>query len=90
MELCEVLYNFTKENDDEIELKVGQIIEIISKEQEDPGWWKGIVDGRVGIFPENFVQIIKSRTCSPSDSICETFIAACMTADSPTLLYISM
>ena len=81
MELCEVLYNFTKENEDEIELKPGQIIEIISKHQEDPGWWKGIVDGRVGIFPENFVRIIKSRACSPSDSIRETFIAACMTAD---------
>ena len=69
MELCEVLYSFTKENDDEIELKPGQIIEIISKHQDDPGWRKGILDGRVGIFPENFAApTVPLTLCERVDS----------------------
>ena len=31
---------------------------IPSKEVEDDGWWKGELDGAVGVFPENFVRLI--------------------------------
>ena len=30
---------------------------IPSKEVEDGGWWKGELDGTVGVFPENFVRL---------------------------------
>ena len=35
------------------------MIQIISKDLEDPGWWKGRLNGRVGVFPDNFVKIVK-------------------------------
>ena len=38
------------------------MITIITKDCEDKGWWKGELDGRVGVFPDNFVKIIKSGT----------------------------
>jgi hypothetical protein len=39
-------------------LEEGQIINVITKEVEDKGWWKGEVDGRVGVFPDNFVKLV--------------------------------
>ena len=41
---------------------IGQVIQIISKDLEDPGWWKGRLNGRVGVFPDNFVKIVKNVT----------------------------
>ena len=35
-----------------------QIVQVISKEVEDKGWWKGEIDGRTGVFPDNFVKLI--------------------------------
>jgi hypothetical protein len=29
-----------------------------SKDAEDPGWWKGELNGKVGVFPDNFVEIM--------------------------------
>ena len=26
------------------------------------GWWKGEVDGKVGVFPDNFVKLIVTNT----------------------------
>ncbi len=37
-----------------------QIINIVTKEVEDKGWWKGEIDGRVGVFPDNFVKLINT------------------------------
>ena len=34
------------------------MVTIITKEVEDAGWWKGELDGVVGVFPENFVKLI--------------------------------
>ena len=25
---------------------------------EDKGWWKGELDGKVGVFPDNFVKLL--------------------------------
>lgn len=30
----------------------------MSKTAEDKGWWKGQLNGKVGVFPENFVKLI--------------------------------
>ena len=62
MEKCEVTFPYKSVNDDELDLAPGQIITIISKNLEDPGWWKGRFNGKVGVFPDNFVKIIKSGT----------------------------
>ncbi|KHJ48597.1 SH3 domain protein [Trichuris suis] len=51
-------YAYTAENDDELTLKVGDVITVLSKECEDPGWWLGELNGAQGVFPDNFVSPI--------------------------------
>jgi SH3 domain-containing kinase-binding protein 1 len=43
-----------------LKLAVGEIIYILDKNLEDEGWWKGesISTGRIGVFPDNFVEEI--------------------------------
>ncbi len=53
-----MLFPYTALNEDELTLAEGQVITIISKEVEDKGWWKGELDGKVGVFPDNFVKIL--------------------------------
>ena len=35
----------------------GEIITIVSRVIEDGGWWRGELDGKVGVFPDNFVKV---------------------------------
>ncbi|KAK4337039.1 hypothetical protein RND71_043387 [Anisodus tanguticus] len=58
-EQAKVLFAYTAENDDELSIKEGDIINIISKKVEDKGWWKGELNGKIGVFPDNFVELIK-------------------------------
>lgn len=41
-------------------LNVGDIVTLINKDGQDPGWWKGEINGSIGVFPDNFVAIINS------------------------------
>ncbi|XP_053397839.1 CD2-associated protein-like isoform X6 [Mercenaria mercenaria] len=61
MEKAIVRYSYAAENEDELTLNEGEIINILDKELEDSGWWKGELSGRVGVFPDNFVEIIKEE-----------------------------
>jgi len=45
-------------NSDELSLAEGDIVTILSREVEDKGWWKGELKGKIGVFPDNFVQIM--------------------------------
>eukprot|EP00092_Neocalanus_flemingeri_P074822 GFUD01092586.1.p1 GENE.GFUD01092586.1~~GFUD01092586.1.p1 ORF type:complete len:418 (+),score=157.80 GFUD01092586.1:144-1397(+) len=58
-DLCEVVFPYEGINKDELTLRVGQVVTILTREVEDAGWWKGEVDGAVGVFPENFVRLIE-------------------------------
>jgi hypothetical protein len=53
---CRALYDFKAQQSGDLELHVGDIIEITH--QTDKDWWEGMVDGRVGIFPSNYVETI--------------------------------
>lgn len=53
---CEVLFPYSATLEDELELVVGETIEIV-REIED-GWWMGLKNGKVGAFPSNFVKEI--------------------------------
>ena len=55
---CEVVFSYQGIGKDELTLEVGQVVNIITKEAEDAGWWKGELDGVVGVFLENFVKLI--------------------------------
>ncbi|OTF80522.1 hypothetical protein BLA29_008875, partial [Euroglyphus maynei] len=64
-EQAKVLFRYDAQNDDELTIKEGDIITIISKENEDAGWWKGELNGRIALFPDNFVEIIKQPLPPP-------------------------
>uniref|UniRef100_A0A8C9R5Y5 Osteoclast-stimulating factor 1 n=1 Tax=Scleropages formosus TaxID=113540 RepID=A0A8C9R5Y5_SCLFO len=56
-ELCKVLFPYEAQNEDELSIKEGEIVTIISKECVDTGWWLGELKGRQGVFPDNFVKL---------------------------------
>ncbi|XP_064604049.1 uncharacterized protein LOC135469347 isoform X1 [Liolophura sinensis] len=49
-------FAYTPENDDELALEVGDVLEILKQEEE--GWWEGNLNGKVGMFPSNFVELL--------------------------------
>ncbi|NXT76970.1 CD2AP protein, partial [Zapornia atra] len=59
-EYCRTIYSYEGSND-ELSFKEGEIIQIISKDTGEPGWWRGELGGKEGVFPDNFaVQIQES------------------------------
>ncbi|XP_028130137.2 CD2-associated protein [Diabrotica virgifera virgifera] len=65
-QLCEATYPYKAQNEDEISFKEGDIITLISKDSQDPGWWQGELNGKTGFFPDNFVVLISSDNKSSS------------------------
>lgn len=57
-EQCRVIYPYKQANEDELDLREGDVITVINKDLPDKGWWKGELKGKVGVFPDNFVQIV--------------------------------
>lgn len=56
--LCTATYDYEGNGDDELSLRRGEIVEVLSKDSKisgDEGWWTGKIGARVGIFPANFV-----------------------------------
>ncbi|KAM6280017.1 CD2-associated protein isoform 1-T1 [Porphyrio hochstetteri] len=51
---CKVLFEYVPQNEDELELKLGDVIDI--SEEVEEGWWSGILNGKAGLFPSNFVK----------------------------------
>ncbi|XP_035805259.2 SH3 domain-containing kinase-binding protein 1 isoform X1 [Amphiprion ocellaris] len=58
-EQCKVLFPYEAQNEDELSIKEGEIINIITKECADAGWWMGEIGGRQGVFPDNFVKLLE-------------------------------
>ncbi|XP_012520097.1 PREDICTED: CD2-associated protein, partial [Propithecus coquereli] len=57
-EYCRTLFAYEGTNEDELTFKEGDIIHLISKDTGEAGWWKGELNGKEGVFPDNFaVQI---------------------------------
>ncbi|KFQ81699.1 CD2-associated protein, partial [Phoenicopterus ruber ruber] len=51
---CKVLFEYIPQNEDELELKLGDVIDI--HEEVEEGWWNGTLNGKTGLFPSNFVK----------------------------------
>ncbi|CAF0897395.1 unnamed protein product [Adineta steineri] len=65
MQKCQVLYDYTPQNPDELEIHVGDIINII--EMCDDGWYCGMMEKEnqgetmeFGTFPGNYVKLLPS------------------------------
>nr|XP_021385883.1 SH3 domain-containing protein 19 isoform X3 [Lonchura striata domestica] len=55
---AKALYDFHGENEDELSFKAGDMITELEPVDED--WMSGEILGKSGIFPKNFVQILKT------------------------------
>jgi hypothetical protein len=47
-------YDYIAQAPDELNLTKGDIVVVLEKEE---GWWKGELNGRVGVFPANVIII---------------------------------
>lgn len=53
------MYDYDAMGEDELSLHKGEVVEVLSKDSKisgDEGWWIGKIEGKVGIFPSNFVS----------------------------------
>ena len=53
------MYSYAGQHEDELAFNVGDIITLISKEEE--AWWKGELDGNQGVFPSNYVEELNCK-----------------------------
>ena len=56
----EALYDYTKNEDDELSFTAGTIIYVVKKHSD--GWHEGVANGITGFFPENYVKVIHVST----------------------------
>jgi len=52
---AKVLFDFNAQDPSELPLKAGQIVNIL---KQDGDWWEGELNGKKGLLPSNYVQII--------------------------------
>ena len=64
------IFDYTPINEDELTLKVGDIVDFLGHESE--GWCKGQLKGEIGVFPSNFVEELppsSAPSSAPTDGI---------------------
>ena len=52
------LYNYRAEMKCDLEFRKGQIIQIMTRTDSQNDWWEGRLEGRVGIFPANYIRML--------------------------------
>ena len=56
------MFSYEPESPDELRLVEGDIITVLNKDVAyNEGWWQGAVNGIVGIFPSNFVELLPAE-----------------------------
>ena len=60
-----VTFDYDAQHDDELTIRVGQVIKNVR--EVDEGWAEGELLGKVGLFPDNFVEMRKAvlEECPP-------------------------
>lgn len=48
------MYDYEAQQDDELSITPGERIQVTQKIDAD--WWEGNLDGKIGIFPANYVE----------------------------------
>lgn len=56
--MCIALFPYEAKHEDELTLKENDVILLLSTDLPDKGWWKGQLNGKIGVFPDNFVKLI--------------------------------
>ena len=52
------MYNYEAEQDDEVTVKKGDIVDILEQETGQYGWWKVRCEDREGLVPNNYLELI--------------------------------
>ena len=52
------MFSYNADQDDEITIKEGDIVEIISMNTEQDGWWKIRLGQQEGFVPDNFLSLL--------------------------------
>jgi len=46
--------------------------------QEDEGWWEGNLNGKIGMFPSNFVEILEGEEADKQSKYLMLLFAVCL------------
>lgn len=60
------LYPFAGQHHDELTFQKGDIITLVNT--DDPSWWKGELNGAVGLFPSNYTEVLLKQNPSTQDN----------------------
>ena len=64
--MARVTFDYEAENEDELNLTEGDMVKVLDQEEE--GWWKGELKGKIGVFPSNFVELVKGPPPGAADA----------------------
>ena len=53
------IYDYEARASDELSFKRHDIITVLSRDEEDEGWYNGVLHGKTGLFPNNYVQFLE-------------------------------
>ena len=54
--LVRALFEYQGTTETELDLRENDVVTVLK--QDRSGWWQGEVDGRIGWFPFNYVQVL--------------------------------
>lgn len=52
---CVVTFDYDATQPDELTIKKGDFI--LDVQKTPGGWWEGVLNGKRGVFPDNFVEV---------------------------------
>ena len=55
----QALYNYKSDQRCDLEFRRGQVIQVLTRTDSHFDWWEGELEERVGIFPANYVKIVR-------------------------------
>ena len=65
------LYSYVATSPDELNFHKGSVISVLSKEEGE--WWKGELNGQVGLFPSNYVQPLTEQQPASEATRCKRY-----------------
>lgn len=58
--MLRALFDYSAQEDEELSFPEGSIIKLLRTDDNgiDDGWWEGLYEGKVGVFPSVVVEVI--------------------------------
>ena len=87
--MAQAIYKYEACTEDELSFPVGAVIKILDKnDRDDDGWWKGELNGKVGVFPALVVEEIGSKhNKQDSYEVISIELMVCQTASSSLIVF---